>query len=260
MNTPADKHTILHLAADTGRLVLENGGETHRVEETMNAICRAYGYDDVDSFVTPTGIFLSVSDDAGHTRSVIRRIKHRSINLNRVLLVGRLAESVISTKHSPRETRRELVRIEAAPAYPAWLTVPAASFTAGFFTLLFGGGTGDFAVALFAGGGIRALSLLLSSIRLNEFFINVAGGALASLLALAFASLVPGVRSNFVIIGSIMLLVPGLAITNSIRDTLAGDLLSGIARAMESFLVAVAIAAGSGIVLKLWYLLAGNVP
>ena len=78
-------------------------------------------------------------------------------------------------------------------------------------------------------------------------------------LALASAAMIPGIQPNSIIIGSIMLLVPGLAITNSIRDTLAGDLLSGIARAMESFLIAVAIAAGSGIVLKLWYLLAGGI-
>ena len=259
MNTHADKHTILHLAADTGRLILENGGETHRVEETMNALCRSFGYGDSESFVTPTGIFLSVSDDDGRTRSIIRRIKHRSINLNKVLLAGRLAESVCSDRLSPVEMRRELIRIENEPGYAAWLTVPAAALTAGFFTLLFGGGAGEFGVALYTGGTIKALSLLLSSIRLNEFFINVAGGALAALLALVSAAMIPGIQANSIIIGSIMLLVPGLAITNSIRDTLAGDLLSGLARAMESFLIAVAIAAGSGIVLKLWYLLAGGI-
>lgn len=258
MKNPTDKHTVLHLAADAGRLILENGGETHRVEETMNALCASYGFTDCDSFVTPTGIFLSVSDDEGHTRSIIRRVTHRSIDLNKILRAGRLAESIISKKLTPREVRAELARIEKSPGYPAWLTVPAAAFSAGFFTLLFGGGTADFSVALYTGAAIRAMSLALSSIRLNEFFINVAGGALAAVLALSSGALMPAVRPNAVIIGSIMLLVPGLAITNSIRDTLAGDLLSGLARALESFLIAVAIAAGSGIVLKLWFMLAGG--
>ena len=49
-----------------------------------------------------------------------------------------------------------------------------------------------------------------------------------------------------------MLLVPGLAITNAIRDTIAGDLVSGIARAVEAFLTAIGVAVGTGVILSFW--------
>ena len=55
-----------------------------------------------------------------------------------------------------------------------------------------------------------------------------------------------------------MLFVPGLAITNAIRDTIAGDLVSGLTRAAEAFFVAISIAVGTGIVLSLWIALGGS--
>jgi uncharacterized membrane protein YjjP (DUF1212 family) len=56
-----------------------------------------------------------------------------------------------------------------------------------------------------------------------------------------------------------MLLVPGLAITNAIRDTMAGDLVAGTARTVEAIFIAAAIATGAGSMLKLWALLVGGV-
>ena len=60
------------------------------------------------------------------------------------------------------------------------------------------------------------------------------------------------------IIGSLMLLVPGLAITNAIRDSLSGDLISGMTRGVEAVLIAIAVALGPGLVMSLWMMLGGN--
>ena len=54
-----------------------------------------------------------------------------------------------------------------------------------------------------------------------------------------------------------MLFVPGVAITNSIRDFLSGDMLAGLTRMVEAFLTAVSLAAGAGLVLKLWVMIGG---
>jgi uncharacterized membrane protein YjjP (DUF1212 family) len=71
---------------------------------------------------------------------------------------------------------------------------------------------------------------------------------LCSLLnsALAFTclrlSLIPTV--DYVVIGNIMLLIPGIALTNSLRDMISGDIISGLLRFLDAILVAAAIAAG----------------
>lgn len=55
-----------------------------------------------------------------------------------------------------------------------------------------------------------------------------------------------------------MLLVPGIIITNAVRDIIAGDYLAGITRGSEAFLIAVAIAVGTGVVISLWIKVLGG--
>ena len=91
----------------------------------------------------------------------------------------------------------------------------------------------------------------MNTYHLNNFFINAIASGIAAALALGIHTLDPQADMDIMIISSIMLLVPGLAITNAIRDTVAGDYVSGVARALEAVIVAVAIAAGIGFVLSI---------
>jgi uncharacterized membrane protein YjjP (DUF1212 family) len=93
----------------------------------------------------------------------------------------------------------------------------------------------------------------MSKVRFNEFFTYILGGVIAALLSLLAVDLGLALHADKVIIGSIMILVPGIAIVNGIRDMIMGDLVAGISRIVEAFFIAVAIAAGSGIVLSLFH-------
>jgi uncharacterized membrane protein YjjP (DUF1212 family) len=46
-----------------------------------------------------------------------------------------------------------------------------------------------------------------------------------------------------------MTLVPGVAITNAMRDVIAGDLLAGTMKGVEALLIALALAAGTAVAL-----------
>lgn len=98
----------------------------------------------------------------------------------------------------------------------------------------------------------------LSYLNVNVFFTNLVGGFTVSLIALLSTLVVSGLNVDKIIIGSVMILVPGIGIVNALRDTIAGDLISGIIRGAEAFLIAVAIAVGTGVVLKLWIYLGGT--
>ena len=248
---------ILYLAAEAGRIILQNGGETSRVEETMTKICYGLKVKNADSFVTPTGIMLSITDKNNRTISLIRKINSRSINLEKVDKINALSREIVNTCPSLNYVEKRLKEIDNSPEYNKKLLILASSFSAGFFTLLFGGNIRDFFVSLFIGVIIKVICIILNSIKINEFFINCLGGAVASLIAIISIHFGIGVNKDKIIIGSIMLLVPGLIITNAIRDTLAGDLVSGISRAIEAFFIAVAIATGSGIIMKLWFYFGG---
>ncbi|HEY5562117.1 MAG TPA: threonine/serine exporter family protein [Clostridiaceae bacterium] len=247
-----DINKILQLSSKAGRIILENGGETYRVEETICRICSAFGFKEADSFVTPTGMMSSIVDDEGKTVSLVKRISRRTVNLEKISRVNDLSRRICSENLSVEFVEEELKVINKLPSYKEKITVVAAAVAAGFFTLLYGGNMLDFLIAALIGVLIRIISIKLMNLNLNIFIINILSAATAAFVALAFTSFIKGTHSDNIIIGSIMLLVPGLAITNAIRDTIEGDLVSGVARAMEAFFIAISVAAGTGIVLKLW--------
>jgi len=252
-----DINRIMHLAAYAGKIILESGGEIYRVEETIVRICSAYNINNAQPFATPTVIIVSASDQYGQTTSVVMRIKRRSLNLEKISRVNDISRNIKSKGFTLELIENELSKIDSQKAYSTKVNILCAATTTGFFALAFGGNLRDFIVSFFIGCLIRILSKFLDSVETNEFFINIICGALAALIALLSVRLKIGAHADKIIIGSIMLLVPGLAITNAIRDTIAGELLSGITRSMEAFLVAVAIALGTGVAMKLWFLLGG---
>lgn len=249
---------IIHIAAEAGKIILENGGETYRVEQTITMICNSYGIPLTESFVTPTGIMISLTNSENQTISVIRRIHIRTVNLRKVSMINNLSRQLVSNPLSIVDIRKEIDYINNLPPYSQKTTTFFSACSAGFFTLLFGGNYKDFFVAFIIGALINCLSIFLDKFEVNSFLKNMLGGALAAFIALIATYI--GIVGNMdtIIIGSIMLLVPGIAITNAIRDTIAGDLVSGISRSIEALFIAVAISCGTSIVFKIWFLLFGG--
>lgn len=243
---------ILEAAVEAGRIILENGGETYRVEETMSRICNAFDMEDANCVVTTTSIYTSAKDLSGKTYAIVRRIRARAINLDKISKVNDLSRNIQSGNKDIASFRISLTQIDHSTMYPDIVYIVASALAAGFFTLLFGGNWRDFCVACVIGCLIKTASLWQRSIEINDFFNNVTGGAIASLIALLAVHFKIASNLNYVIIGSIMLLVPGVQIMNAIRDTISGDLLAGISRAVEALLIAVAIAVGSGLILLIW--------
>jgi uncharacterized membrane protein YjjP (DUF1212 family) len=249
----------MQVAATAGKIILENGGETYRVEETITRICNAYGLLNCESFVTPTGIMISAIDSSGGITSLVKRITKRTVNLEKISMVNDLSRNIKANNLTVSFVDEELNRICKLDRYNTGITLFAGALVAGFFTLLFGGSFRDFLISFATGIIIKVFSTLLSSIEINEFFINTLGGSIASILALLSVNFGLADNVDKIIIGSIMLLVPGLAITNAIRDTIAGDLVAGLSRGAEAFLIAVAIAVGSGTTLTLWFSYFGGI-
>lgn len=116
------------------------------------------------------------------------------------------------------------------------------------FALFFSGTLMDALCAGLIGAVIQSLTILLVHYRISAIFRNIIGGAILTALSI-FVSRFAGASINTVSISVLMLLVPGLAITNAIKDSVNGDLVSGLARGLESILTAISIAVGSGFVL-----------
>lgn len=253
-----DINKVLHLASEAGRIMLQSGAETYRVEETMIRICNAYNINKAESFVMPTGIMISAESNYDKNMALVKRIRNRTVNLEKISLINDLSRNIKVKGLTMEEFETSLKKIDEIEGYSKKTCIFSSALAAGFFTLVFGGSLLDFMVSLIIGAAIKILCIFLTNLKINDFFVNVAGGATAALIALLCTSIGFGNSKDKIIIGSIMLLVPGLAITNAIRDTISGDLISGVTRAAEAFLVAVGVALGTGAVIKIWFLCFGG--
>ena len=245
---------MIKIAIRSGCIVLENGGETYRTEETIVHIAKALGAKTASAFVTPTVIMFSYTDDDDHYHSAIKRVTKSSVNLQKVSQVNNLARRLERRKitSNPKQVEAHLERIEKAPKNPNWLICLGASLNSFCFAFMFGG---KFIEAIFAFiiGLLLRISLIgIDKFSLNSFVTSIFAGAFIALLAtpLQFLSPIISVEiSTFIVmIATLMQVVPGLAIVNGIRDIISGDLVSGTARIMDAFMTAAGLSTGAVVV------------
>jgi Uncharacterized conserved protein len=245
---------VITLAVQAGKMMMTNGAEVYRVEETIERICLACGLKEVEVFATPTGIIASVDsgEEAGGVYTKVKRVRNTRVDLARVSELNSFSRMFTTTEYSPKKGMDKLKEIDSIKPYKLWKRLFGAGIIAAFFCWAISHNAVDTAAA----GAIGMMSYLFSSwiskYSINYFMNGMMCSAFATFFALLAYSTGCVYHYDAIIIGSIMIFVPGVAITNSIRDLLYGDMISGVARMAEACVVAVAQAAGAGIILKLW--------
>jgi len=246
-----DTDKVIQVCLLAGKIMLQNGGETYRVEDTMMRIAAACGLPDSHSFVMPTGIIFAINGSASTTRLI--RISERSTDLQKVTLANDISRKISGGELSIEDAHALLEKIDRARlTYSVWLQIVAAALASGCFLIMFQGKWSDFLAAVLAGGlGFGAVVYLHRLLNI-KFFAEL----LASLIigTVSHLCVVYGFGHDLdkIIIGSVMPLVPGLLLTNAVRDLMAGHLVSGISKGAEAFLTAFAIGAGVAFVLSVY--------
>lgn len=255
-----DVKNILEIAILAGRTMLENGAETYRVEDTITRICNSRNLH-VENFTIPTGIFLSCQYQ-GEYYPYIVRTKSYTIDLEIIAKVNAFSRNFVSTTISYQNAFSELENIRKTPHFPPIINSLFGGVAGGFFTLSFGGSLLE-ALLSFVTSFLVVSIVRLASKYSGSFVKNIIGGAsnalIAYVLMTAFHFIDPNIEISKIIIGSIMPLVPGVAMTNAFRDSISGDFVAGVSKLMEAVLVAIAIALGVGIIMHFSILLTGSV-
>lgn len=240
----------VNLAILAGEVMLTNGAETSRVEETMEHIARACGAGEVESFVIPTGVFLTVTDPSGQSITTMRRVRDRTINLDRIAKVNELSRRLADNRLEFVEAAALLGRIaRERTGFSLYPSMVASGVVGGTYAMLQNGLLGEVAAAFFSAFVVRYIAHIVSRLHGVRFTFEFLGALSAALVGIILHGLWPGLGRDVIIVGGIMPLVPGVAITNAIRDVIAGDLLSGMSRGAEAALTSVAVAMGVVIVL-----------
>ncbi|NOV03024.1 threonine/serine exporter family protein [Paenibacillus planticolens] len=248
---PPTNYEIAQVCLLAGKIMLENGGETYRVEDTMAHVAEGFGVPNSHSFVTPTGIIFSIDGPEQTTRLI--RISARSTDLHKVTLVNAISRRISKGELTPQEAHRLLKEIDAAnTGFPTWIKILAAALASGCFLIMFQGEWRDFVPAFVAGGaGLASLGYFHRLVPI-KFFAEFLASLLIGALAFLFVFSGIGHALDTIIIGSVMPLVPGLLITNAVRDLMAGHFVSGLSKGAEAFLTAFAIGAGIAFVLSFY--------
>lgn len=239
--------------------MIASGAETKRVEDTMRRILSVDTENIGESFVIATGVFAGLHGKITDTGSKFRRIEKRSIHLERIALVNSMSRNFVEGRLSLEEALKETERIRSVNTYSNLLVILGYSFVSAFFSLMFQGSAKD-AIACCIVGFLLGLAVYgMEKIHISSFLISYLGSSIITIATLFLYHNSIGTNFDTIVIGCLMPLVPGVALTNSIRDILEGDFLSGTSRIIEAMITAVAIAGGVGIILQFYNIFFGAI-
>ncbi len=243
---------VLAVCTDLGRIMLENGAEVFRVEDTLKRISHYYGVEDIDFFVLTNGILSSATDQSGNNSARVKFIPHNKACLMKVVAVNQLSRDIEKGKYTLEEVKEEAKRIDSLNEEPSFFLVGATALGCGAFTFLYNGTLTDGIVALVAGFILGLFTQFISKKHLTKITQNLLGSALVTAVCLLFHHHGFSTNMNAMIAGAIIPLIPGVTFINGIRDIAKGDFLSGVVRLLDASLVFLCIAVGVGIVLSFY--------
>lgn len=242
VDTEGCQQRALRLANEAGHILLENGAEISRVEDTMERIATAYGVEEKSFFVLSNGIITT-----GRQYAKAEFIPIKGTQLSRVVDVNQLSRDVTSGGCTLDELESRLSRIRTSESKPWWERLTGITLGIAAFCIVFGGSFLDSFVSLFT-GLFLGLFLVFASSHYSRIMSNIIGGLIGALLSIMAYHLMEslGIRLNIpnLIIGNIIALVPGVPFTNGIRDLANEDYLAGTTRLLDAFLVFFCIAVG----------------
>lgn len=246
-----NENSPLELAVLAGRILLSNGAEIFRVQETMERIAASYHMETFHVYAISNGIFACGTENGIPHTAEIRHVPLAPVHLGRVAAVNQLSREISEGKHTVPEAFARLKEIESLPFTANWIQIAASGLGSGCFCFLFGGSPIDCVVAFFSGLMVYLFVLLAGKKQLSKIMSNILASAVAAFCGLFLFQLGIGHNMDRIIIGSIIPLVPGVPLTNSIRDFFNGDYISGTIRLIDTLLIAACIAIGVGCVLKI---------
>ena len=229
---------------DFGQSLLESGAEISRVEDTLMRIGRAYGAKRIDVFVITSIISLTLEFSGSDIITETRRIyASAGTDFYKLEKLNALSREVCHEKKSVSDFRAAIDEISALQKNSA-LVLAGSILASGGFAVFFGGSVWDGLVSSIFACAICFMQHSLGKTQINPAASNLLISFVTGLAAGGLCKFVGSLHMDKILIGDIMLLIPGLALTNSVRNILVGNTISGVIRLIECFIWTWALAVG----------------
>lgn len=253
-----DYQLLVDTALLAGEMLLVSGAETNRVEDTIYRILKLSGFERCEVLVVTAGIVVTMSDWRKENITAMRRVGKKETNLGKIAEVNDISRKLCSGDIDLKQAFYQLKHMPSQ-SYNDFLVYICIIITAVGFTILLGGNIQESLLAGLNGVYVVLARIFNRKYKVNVFATNMLVSFLMAFTARAFL-LIPNIYIELerVVAGSVMILLPGVAITNAIRDTLHADYMAGGAKIIEAFVVAASVGVGIGAGLALGALAFGG--
>ena len=250
---------VLNLSVLAGVTLLKSGAEIFRVQDTMERILDAFEIHDYNVYVISNGIFATINEKQPDHYSVVRHVPLGSVNLEKIDEINEISRQICSQKYTVEEAEAVLEKSSVIQPAGKWGMIAASGFGAAGFCYLFGGTLADSIVALAMGLILQVFLDVAGHQKMSKFLSYIIGSTIVTFLTGLVVSTGLSVDFNHIVIGSIIPLVPGVALTTSIREFFNGDYISGSIHLIDALLTAICIAVGVATAIFLFTALGGTV-
>ena len=227
------KEKILDAACKLGRNILENGGEIYRVEEAVNFFLEAYGIVGAQIFTLQSCVIVTFKDENDKPVTQLERIKSSGYNLDKLAKFNDLCRRACREKYPVEQVMQEIETIRSEKPYSFFVLLMAYGISSALFCLFWGGDVRDACVSFICGMAVKLCLDYISRVKTNIFFTNALASAVIAYIAIGFVHTGFAHHYDKIIIGAIMMLVPGIALTNIMRDIIAGDIITGTSNSVR---------------------------
>ena len=235
---------IVKLVLDIGEQLLMCGGEVSRVEETVMRICSAYGAIKTDVFCISSNMIITTIWDNGDIITQTRRVSGMQRDFYKLELLNSLSRKICAEKTDIFTAEAELKKIISAKRTPLWSALLGAMFITGTFAVFFGGTWLDALAAILASLPVFFVDRYIYNKKMNSVVYYIICCFIAGALATSTVYLGIGQNLDKIMIGCIMLVIPGINLTTAVEDIMSGDTATGSLKLCESIIAACAIACG----------------
>ena len=246
-----DAKKLLNFSVKMARSMLSYGAEVYRVEDTINRIYKSFdNIKAANTLVTYNFVIVSfVYNDINYT--TMRRIILGNRNLEKISLINDLSRKIVTEGWSIDYSYKKLREIKVTKEYNPWLVIFLLALSGPFFSIMFGGTFKDSIYSFLIMGLEGAFLSFATKYKLMDLMQNFFGALLVTVLVEFSTNFFTIYNPSSIVIAGIMPLVPGVQITNCVRDLMAGDYISGMIGVQSAVFTSIAIALGVILGLKI---------
>ena len=239
-----DYDKLLQAILEIGEQMLIAGAEVSRVEDSIIRLCQSYSCYKVNVFIITSNMQVTMITPQGKICTQIRRVDDYGVNFDRLDYLNDLSRRVCRERYPVDQIYVELEKVMSRPSGSLGRNIFASILVSAGFSVFFSGSFRDVISSAILGVIISILNNIVFKKEKNLFVSSFAVSFISGVSAFVLVLTRIGSNVNIIMIAGIMILIPGIAMTNSIRDMLTGDIATGTLRLLNSVMIAISIASG----------------